>query len=332
MSDKKNITLKKFDLKRIFLIIANRFNIKLLCLLMSFLLFLFVRYQKEYTKDYITKIEIRNTPSGLLIANYIPENVTITLKGFKDNVYELPTEFSSYINLTNAEIGSNMYDVYLAGDIDYSKMNITVNPNKIPVVLDELSYKTVPIAVPIIGDPLLGLTVDDIIVNPSNTIISGPKTLIHEINKVETYNLDLTGKFSDYSAISRIYLPKNIKSDVSRVSINVLFNKYVEIIEFSNIAVNIDNLNSKFNINSVHPFIVNKLVLEANKSVSSNISISDILLYIDLKNMTNAGIYSNVSVEADIPIYTKLLEIEPSFFDIELIDRETSNNQKITAD
>ena len=69
-----------------------------------------------------------------------------------------------------------------------------------------------------------------------------------------------------------------------------------------------------------------------NKSVSSNISISDILLYIDLKNMTNAGIYSNVSVEADIPIYTKLLEIEPSFFDIELIDRETSNNQKITAD
>ncbi|WP_300366070.1 CdaR family protein [Brachyspira sp.] len=326
MKDNKKSDLSKFTFKRMLASITNRFWIKLLCLLMSFILFLFVRYQKEYTKDYITKVEIKNIPSRLLIANRIPENIIITLKGFKDNVYELPTELRTYIDLTNASIGSNMYDVYLAGDIDYSKMNITVNPNKIPIVLDDLAYKTVPIIVSTNGVVSFGLEVDNIIVNPSNTIISGPKTLISSIDEVKTYNVDLTDKYLDYSTISRINLPTNIKSDVSRVNVNVIFNKDVDKIEFNNIAINIDNLNSKFNVNSDKAFVINRLVLEANKTLLTNISIDDIILSIDLKDMTNNGIYSNVSVEANIPVHTKLVEIEPSFFDVEITKREISND------
>ena len=300
MIDKKKLNSKKFDYKKALSHITNRFWIKMLCLLMSFLLFLFVRYQKEYTKDYITKVQIKNIPSRLLIANHVPETITVTLKGFKDNVYELPT-------------------------IDYSKMNISVSPNKIPIVLDELAYKTVPIEVPTIGVASLGLSVDNIIVNPSNTIISGPKTIISAIDEIKTYNLDLTDRYLDYSTISRLNLPKNIKADVSRVNVNVIFNKDVERVEFNDIAINIDNLNSKFNINTDKAFIINKVVLEANKVLLTNVSADDIVLSIDLKDITNAGMYSNISVEANIPIHTKLVKIEPSYFDIEVIDRENAS-------
>ena len=326
MSSKKTSDLSKFSLKKALARLTNRLGIKLLCLLMSFLLFLFVRYQKEYTKDYVTKIEIKNIPSRLLIANDIPKNITITLKGFKDNIYELPTEFSAYIDLTNAAIGSNMYNVNLAGDIDYSKMNITVNPSEIPIILDELSYKTVPIKVPTVGIASYALTIDKIIVNPSNTIISGPKTLVSSIDEIRTYNLDITDKYLDYSSISRINLPKNIKSDVSRVNVNIMFNKNLDKVEFNNLAINIDNLNGKYKINDHNPLIVNKIVLEANKIMIANLSPDDIKLYIDLQEMTNIGMYSNVSVEANIPVHTKLIEIEPSFFDIEIIEREITEN------
>ena len=326
MSSKKTSDLSKFSLKKALARLTNRLGIKLLCLLMSFLLFLFVRYQKEYTKDYVTKIEIKNIPSRLLIANDIPENITITLKGFKDNIYELPTEFSAYIDLTNAAIGSNMYNVNLAGDIDYSKMNITVNPSEIPIILDELSYKTVPIKVPTVGTAAYGLTIDKIIVNPSNTIISGPKTLISSIDEIKTYNVDISDKYLDYSSISRINLPKNIKSDVSRVNVNIMFNKNLDKVEFNNLAINIDNLNGKYKINDHNPLIVNKIVLEANKIMIANLSPDDIKLYIDLQEMTNIGMYSNVSVEANIPVHTRLIEIQPSFFDIEIIERDITEN------
>ena len=327
MNNKKKVTIRKFNYKKALNYITNRFWVKVLCLAMSFLLFLFVRYQKEYTKDYISKIEIKNMPSKLLIANNIQENVTITLKGFKDSIYELPTEFSTYIDLTNASIGSNMYEVYLNEEIDYTKMNITINPSKIPIVLDELAYKTVPIEVSTIGVASLGLNVDNIIVNPSNTIISGPKTLISAIDEIKTYNIDLTDKYLDYSTISRINLPRNIKSYVSRVNVSIVFNKDVERVEFNDIVVSLDNLDSRFNINSDKALIVNKIVLEANKNLLTNISINDILLSLDLKDITNTGIHSNISVEANIPTHTKLIKIEPSYFDIEILNRNDATNK-----
>lgn len=329
MSNKKKLNIKKFNYKKALNYITNRFWIKLLCLAMSFLLFLFVRYQKEYTKDYVTKIEIKNIPPKLLIANDVQENATITLKGFKDNVYELPTAFSTYIDLTNASIGSNMYDVYLVGDIDYTKMNITVNPSKIPVILDELAYKTVPIEPSTTGMTSLGLDIDNIIINPSNTIISGPKTLISTIDSVKTYNIDLNDKYLDYSTISRVNIPKNVKSDVSRVNVSIIFNKDVEVVEFNNIIVSFDNLDSRFAVNSAEGFIVNKVVLEANRSFLTNITANDILLSLDLKDITNTGKYSNISVEANIPMNTKLIKIEPSYFDIEISAKnDTTNNNK----
>ena len=64
-----------------------------------------------------------------------------------------------------------------------------------------------------------------------------------------------------------------------------------------------------------------KLVLEVNKNLITNISQRDLFLYLNLKNITNAGVYSNMSVEVNIPTYAKLLNIEPSFFDIETESR-----------
>ena len=58
----------------------------------------------------------------------------------------------------------------------------------------------------------------------------------------------------------------------------------------------------------------------------SNLSPDDIRLYLDLTELTNTGMYSNISIEANIPVNTRLIEIEPSFFDIEIIEREIKDN------
>ena len=90
--------IKKFDYKKVYNLITKRFHIKLLCLLMAFILFLYVRYQQEFSKDYIAKLQILNVPSKLLIANNINENITITVRGFRDSKHEYPMEFSTYID------------------------------------------------------------------------------------------------------------------------------------------------------------------------------------------------------------------------------------------
>lgn len=320
--NKKNeLKFIKLDYKKAYNLITKRFHIKLLCLLMASILFFYVRYQQEFSKDYIAKLNIINVPSKLLIANNIQENVTITVRGFRDNKHEYPMEFSAYIDLTNAKIGSNFYKVNLSEEIDYKNINIIITPNRIPVVLDELVYKTVPIQAATLGSSSLGLHIDDIKVSPSNVIISGPKNLISSINKISTAPLDLTDRYLDYSTRLKLNFPKNIKSDTSTVDVNVIFNKDTEKIEFNDIVININNLDSRLNIKSDSPLIVQKLVLEVNKNLITNISENDLSLYLNLKNIKHAGFYSNLSVEVNIPTYAKLLNIEPSFFDIETENR-----------
>lgn len=320
IKDRKNkikSKIKKFDYKKTVNLITKKFHIKILCLLMAFILFLYVRYQQEFSKDYISKLEIINIPPKLLVANDINENITVTVKGFRDNKHEYPFEFSAYIDLTNAQIGSNMYKVVLAEEMDYKNMNIIITPNRIHVVLDELVYKTVPIKASVIGSASLGLNIEEIKISPSNTIISGPKNLISSIDKIGTVPLDLTDKYLDYATRLKLNLPKNIKSDILTVDANIIFNKDTEKIEFNDIVLNINNLDSRFNIKSENPLVVEKLILEVNKNFADEISKKDLFLYLNLKNITNAGFYSNLSVEANIPTHAKLIQIEPSFFDIE---------------
>lgn len=314
----KDIIIEKIKHKKLLSYITNRFWIKALCLTMSFMLFLYVRYQQEYNKEYTTKLNIKNLPAKLLVANNIKETVTVSVKGFKDNIYELPRDFSAYIDLTNAQIGSNMYKVYLEDDADYSSLNINITPNKIPVVLDQLAYKTVPIEVQTVGKASLGLEIENIIINPSNTIISGPKTLISQIDKLYTRTIDLDDKYLDYNTKLALNIPPNVKSDTFRVDASIIFNKDIEIVTFENIELNINNLNSRFNIKYSEPLIVKKIVLEMNKNLIENLKKEDILLSLNLINITNEGIYSNISIEANIPDYAKLSYIEPSFFDIEV--------------
>ena len=297
----KDIIIEKIKHKKLLSYITNRFWIKALCLTMSFMLFLYVRYQQEYNKEYTTKLNIKNLPAKLLIANNIKETVTVSVKGFKDNIYELPRDFSAYIDLTNAQIGSNMYKVYLEDDADYSSLNINITPNKIPVVLDQLAYKTVPIEVQTVGKASLGLEIENIIINPSNTIISGPKTLISQIDKLYTRTIDLDDKYLDYNTKLTLNIPPNVKSDTFRVDASIIFNKDIEIVTFENIELNINNLNSRFNIKYSEPLIVKKIVLEMNKNLIENLKKEDILLSLNLINITNEGIYSNISIEANIP-------------------------------
>lgn len=320
-NNKNKIKFIKFDYKKAYSFITKKFHIKLLCLIMAFILFFYVRYQQEFSKDYIAKLDIINIPSKLLIANNIQENITVTVRGFRDNKHEYPMEFSVYIDLTNAQKGSNFYKVNLSEEREYKNLNILITPNRIPIVLDELIYKTVPIQAATIGATSLGLNIDDIKVNPTNVIISGPENLVSSINKISTVPLDLTDRYLDFATRLRLNFPKNIKSDISIVDVNVFFNKDTEKIEFNDIVININNLDSRLNIKSDNPLIVQKLVLEVNKSLITNISENDLSLYLNLKNITNAGVYSNISVEVNIPTYAKLLNIEPSFFDIETENR-----------
>ena len=128
-----------------------------------------------------------------------------------------------------------------------------------------------------------------------------------------------------YNTFSRACKDNSLQSK-SPIFSRGTINKNLDRAEFNDLAINIDNLNGNFKINDNNPLVINKIVLEANKIMLANLSADDIKLYIDLEEITNVGIYSNVSVEAKIPAHTRLIQIEPSFLDIEIIEKDITDN------
>lgn len=305
--------------KKIVRLFTYNIHIKLLCLLLSFLLFLYVRYQKEYSKDFISKVQVRNKPSNLVIINDIKDTININIKGFRDNIYDIPRSFDSYIDLANAKVGSNNYRVEFDDDIGiYDNLYITVNPNIIAVVLDELYTKEVPIVLKTSSTN----NVSNMTISPSVVKISGAKSIVDSIVSINTEFLDLETHHLDYTTNLKLELYDNIEANINSINVDIVFKKDLKVVEFNDLDLHINNLNSQYSITSPSNLKIDKLVLEYNSIFSNHIiSYTNIFLSLDLSSITNTGYYSNIKVDVKVPEYANIVDVEPLGFDLEVEKR-----------
>lgn len=317
----KDIMKEKFKafLEKLIEVFTQRLPIKIICVFAAFLIFLYVRYEQEDAKEYIAKISLKNKPSNLVLANELNENINVTIKGFKDQLVNLPQELNAYIDLTNAFIGSNVYPLHLEEFVENNnKIRVIFSPRVMSVVLDEVAYKSVPITSSTVGTPAFGVIIDNILLTPSNTIISGPKNMVSSITELKTFPIDLTDKFEDYSIMQNIRVPSLIKSDITQVDAAIIFNKNIVKREYTNIAVEINKLNSRFQVKANGGFIVESIILEASESIINNITSKDISLSLNLSDISKPGTYSNRFVEVELPSQVKMVSIYPSSFVLEV--------------
>ncbi len=305
--------------KKIVRLFTYNIHIKLLCLLLSFLLFLYVRYQKEYSKDFISKVQVRNKPSNLVIINDIKDTININIKGFRDNIYDIPRSFDSYIDLANAKVGSNNYRVEFDDDIGiYDNLYISVNPNIIAVVLDELYTKEVPIVLKTSSTN----NVSNMTISPSVVKISGAKSIVDSIDSINTEFLDLETHHLDYTTNLKLELYDNIEANINSINVDIVFKKDLKVVEFNDLDLHINNLNSQYSITSPSNLKIDKLVLEYNSIFSNHIIIyTNIFLSLDLSSITNTGYYSNIKVDVKVPEYANIVDVAPLGFDLEVEKR-----------
>ena len=305
--------------KKIVRLFTYNIHIKLLCLLLSFLLFLYVRYQKEYSKDFISKVQVRNKPSNLVIINDIKDTININIKGFRDNIYDIPRSFDSYIDLANAKVGSNNYMVEFDDDIGiYDNLYISVNPNIIAVVLDELYTKEVPIVLKTSSTN----NVSNMTISPSVVKISGAKSIVDSIDSINTEFLDLETHHLDYTTNLKLELYDNIEANINSINVDIVFKKDLKVVEFNDLDLHINNLNSQYSITSPSNLKIDKLVLEYNSIFSNHIiSYTNIFLSLDLSSITNTGYYSNIKVDVKVPEYANIVDVAPLGFDLEVEKR-----------
>ncbi len=179
-------------------------------------------------------------------------------------------------------------------------------------VVKASNNRTVGIKVKTAGVPKTGYFVSNIAVSPSVVDITGPLTVLSEINYIETLVVDLGNLASDIEKDVNLSIPSGLALQTGspgRVSVKVGVSPLDASKEFL-VPVSYKNLDLEFKVTVSNPDQI-KAVLAGTSEIISNLKLSDISLNLDLKNK-GAGVYSydistdNFNLPAGVSLVTAL--------------------------
>lgn len=288
-----------------------------LIIAVSILLWIFVSFEGEFSLSLNLPIRIIDIPENHSVSEISSKDVSISLKGQgwvlaqhtlgRDPKFNVPSPDQSGAS----EISTR--NVLYANSWLSSALQLTeINPEKITVKIEETISKKVEI-VPVVSmnyKPGYGL-VSPISIEPDSVLLTGPKSVVDNINIVNTKAKMLSDIEDEASVILGLEKPNFVNVDVTECKVSFDVQKIVDKV-FEELVIETKNIPSRYEL-IVAP---NKLsiILRGGINLLSKLENKDIKVFVNFEqaiNDTNGAIEPNIV----IPEFTSLIDIKPNRLD-----------------
>lgn len=227
---------------------------KCLCVVSAITLYMFAKTTRLETKTFSIPLVIKED-GNLCRSTVLPSHVNVIIRSEPDNISSIQNgDIQAVLDLSFYTKEGN-YSVPVAASLASSvnlaaPVELTVSPEIIPVNLEERIRKAVDVEVPVYGNPVHGYEVEYVKISPKQVIISGPKSMLANINKVSTNELNFSEKRESFSEVKKI---RDINSHIDIVSsdninINVTLKASLVNKTFERIPVTINHLASNLEV------------------------------------------------------------------------------------
>jgi YbbR domain-containing protein len=200
--------------------LLENWNLKITAVLLSLILWLFVRGEPAQEK-FISGVPIEvRVPAHMEITEERPTSVDVTMIAatFSDMLLGQPHP-ACLIDLQEAKEGEHTISL----TVENIKMPrgsgieiVKVNPSRVTLVLERTLSKEVPIVVPVRGDPSRGYEIYGRSSKPSTVVITGPRSHINPVTEISTETVSI----ADLKQPSRFFVGLNLKDKTLRTSIS----------------------------------------------------------------------------------------------------------------
>lgn len=140
-------------------------------------------------------VELTDVPLQLAVSEPYTDTVEIRLRGMSERVRNLTSgQLIPTVDLSDAHAGENI--VQLMPDMIPVPLGVEVEriePDEIRIVLEERLQETVPVYPAIEGEPAEGYEVARRTVEPEEVTISGPRSHVRRIDRIETASVNIAG-------------------------------------------------------------------------------------------------------------------------------------------
>jgi len=203
--------------------IFENLGLKVSAVLIAVFLWFFVTSQGQSEISLEAPLEFKNIPAELGIAGSSAKAVTLTIRGQERFMKNLnASDLRVFLDLGKAKPGEVIYPVNKEDvKLPFAMTVTNVAPPSVKVKLEEITLKTVPVQLRLVGSPEKGV-VTSIVVEPRTAVIRGLKSELRKIDMVRTEPFDLARVFGTITEeIELDTSGTNIKPDISKVKVKI---------------------------------------------------------------------------------------------------------------
>lgn len=237
-------------------------------------------------------VVLENRPSDLAIASDYRQTVSIRVRGSQLDLRNVTAgRLSPRIDLSGAVAGENVFQILSANLNVPSGVQIErIDPAEIVIVLEDLLENYVPISPVTSGEPAAGYEVVGKSTDPEMTWVSGPRSAVEALERVETAIVDVRGRSESFSQVVALVSgnPLIELAEEREVAMRVDILERPETMEFEAVPVEV--------INAQYQVVVNPdnlvVLLRGPPSLLEQIDVETLRLVIDAAELApRAGDY-----------------------------------------
>jgi YbbR domain-containing protein len=191
--------------------------LKLLSLFLAVTIWGFIAPQRrgESTEiKFLTPLVLKNIPSKMEVTGDLVQSVSVLLRIPRSLAKAInPNLFQVAIDLRNQLPGSFEYQL-TQKNVTYNNEEppdglevLQISPESLPLALEELAERTLPIRPRLVGEVEKGLGIEAVEVQPNHVTVAGPSSVVEKLESISTRPLDIEGLNSDVEMLANLERP-----------------------------------------------------------------------------------------------------------------------------
>lgn len=309
--------------------LLDNYKVKLVALIIAILIWFFVVTENDYEHVIQVPVSVLNIPDDKVILNDLPDFVKVKVKGTGKDLIALGVRRGARVTLDLSDVDYKKTfaleptDVFLSRPTGAIQAIEVIMPDSITVLLDDFERKKIPVKSQINFKVAPGHTqVGDIRINPDSVVVSGPRSIVSQLNELPTEELeyqDLIADLKETVALAPLSSNK-VRVSLNKVQISLNIQKLVEI-TFTGVQVQVRNAPKSVNVYPRPSRL--SLVLEGGGELLAQLDRKDIIAYLDYARIKEApGIEHPAVIET--PPGIKYRDVEPKTFKL-VFENKSSN-------
>ena len=174
-------------------------GLKLLSLLLAFCVWFVVstpRREPVSERAFAAPLSLVRIPRDFVITTQVPDTVTVRLRGRASDLRSLSSQNLevtldlNWVTPGEANITLGRQAIAVPPEIEV----VSMEPSKVRFRVEQLRQKTVAVRPFLIGQPPRGYLAGDPSVNPDHALVSGPASMMRNLEDVTTERIIMTGR------------------------------------------------------------------------------------------------------------------------------------------